>query len=366
MKKFFKFLLWSFVILVILLVGALITLKIMFPMEKIKAQVQEQVKNKLNREIDFKEVSLSLKGLSISDFAISEKSTFKDGTFISAEYAQAKVDFKALLHKQIKIENIGLEKITVNIVKDKDGKFNFDDLISSQTETSSVQQNKEEKESSVIDISAQQIYTKEAAINYSDEGTQTKFSLDNLNIQIDNFDLNKDFSVLITCLSKINMPALILDPVLFKVESNINLSSLDMAKAKAEIKDFSITYDKSSLNFTGLIADFSNPQINLSGTLSGIDNNLVKHFTQEEVTPFSVPLINIILSAKLNLEDSAVNISQAKASVGNSFIKTRAQVDFSKADTIFSGDTDLSVSLDEVSSVAKETLDAFNLKASPV
>lgn len=361
MKKIFKFLFISFIILVVLLAGVLLTLKIMFPMEKIKAQLQEQVKNKLNREIDFKDVSLSLKGLRIADFALSEKSTFKDGTFISAEYAQAKVDLKALLHKQIKIDNIGLEKITVNIIKDKDGKFNFDDLLSAKTQETSAAP-KEQSESSLLDISAKQIYTKDAIINYVDEGTQTKFSLNNLNIQIDNFDLSKDFSILITCLTKINMPSLVLDPILFKIESKINLATLDMQKAKAEITDFSINYDKSALNFTGLIDDFSNPQINLSGTISGIDNNLIKHFTYDEVTPFSVPLINMILSAKLDLGNNTVNISQAKASVGNSFIKTRAQVDFSKADTVVSADTDLSVSLDEVSSIAKETLDAFNLK----
>lgn len=361
MKKIFKFLFVTFIILGILLVGALLTLKIMFPMEKIKAQVQEQVKSKLNREIDFKNISLSLKGLTVTDFALSEKSTFKDGTFVSADYALAEVDFKALLHKQIKIENIGLEKITVNIIKYKDGKFNFDDLIATQSQEPSAEP-KVQSESSLIDISAKQIYTKDALINYTDEGNQTKFSLNNLNIRIDNFDLNKDFSVLITCLSKVNMPNLVLDPVLFKIESKINLASLDMPKAKAEISNFSINYDKSALIFTGLVDDFSNPQINLSGTLSGIDNNLVKHFTQDEVTPFSVPLINMILSAKLNLENSTANISQAKASIGNSFIKTRSQIDFSKANTAFSADTDLSVSLDEVSSIAKETLDAFNLK----
>lgn len=361
MKKIFKFLLISFITLVVLLVGALLTLKIMFPMEKIKAQLQEQVKNKLNREIDFKDISFSLKGLSISDFALSEKNTFKDGTFIFAEYALAEVDLKSLLHKQIKIDNIGLEKITVNVIKGKDGEFNFDDLLSAKTQET-VATPKEQSESSLLDISAKQIYIKDAVINYNDEETQTKFSLNNLNIQIDKFDLNKEFSLLITCLTKINMPALVLDPVLFKIESKINLAALDMQKAKAEITDFSINYDKSALNFTGLIDDFSNPQINLSGTLNGIDDNLIKHFTQDEVTPFSVPLINMILSAKLDLENNTANISQAKASVGNSFIKTRGQVDFSKADTVFSADTDLSVSLDEVSSIAKETLESLNLK----
>ena len=360
MKKIFKFFLILFIIFAILILGAIIALKIMFPMEKIKAQLQEQVKSKINREIDFKDVSLSLKGISITDFALSEKTTFKDGTFISAQKASAQVDLKALLHKQIKIDTIGLENLTINIIKYKDGKFNFDDLISKEQTTQSSET--KQAESSLIDISAKQVYTKDAVINFNDETAEMKFSINNLNIQVDNFDYNDDFSVLLSCSNKIKTAAFTLDPVLFKVEAIINLAGFDMPKAQADITDFSISYEDSSLNLTGLIADFSNPQGNLTGTLSGLDDKLVKHFVQGEITPFSVPLINMILSAKVNSENNTLDISQAKASIGNSYIKTKGSVDYSKQDISFNSDTNISVSLDEVALIAKETLQAFDLK----
>lgn len=360
MKKIFKFLLILFVLFIVLCAGVLLTLKLMFPMEKIKAQLQEQVKSKLNREIDFKDFSFSFNGINIKDFALSEKTTFKDGTFISAAKAHAEIDLKALLHKQIKIETVGLENLTVNIIKDKEGKFNFDDLIS-QGQTSDLQ-SQPSKETPLIDIKAKQIYTKDSVINFTNEETSMKFSINNLNIQIDNFALNQDFPVLISCLSKIKTPAFTLDPVNFKMVSQINLSGLDLPKAKAEITDFTITYDTTALNLTGLIADFTNPQINLTGSLSGIDSKLANHFYKGEITSFSVPLINMILSAKINLEQGLADISQAKASIGNSFIKTRASVDYSKADIGFLSNTDISVSLDEIASIAKEALDSFELK----
>ena len=360
MKKIFKFLLILLIIIVILILGALIALRIMFPMEKIKAQLQEQVKSKINREIDFKDVSLSLKSITIKDFALSEKTTFKEGTFISAQKASAQVDLKALLHKQIKIDTIGLENLTINIIKYKDGKFNFDDLISEKQNTQSSEIKQEE--SSLIDISAKQVYTKDAVINFNDETAEMKFSINNLNIQVDNFDYNKDFSVLLSCSNKIKTSAFTLDPVLFKIEAIINLAGLDLPKAQANITDFSINYDTSSLNLTGLIADFSNPQGNLTGTLSGLDDKLVKHFVQGEITPFSVPLINMILSAKVNLENNTLDISQAKASIGNSYIKTKGSLDYSKQEISFNSNTNISVSLDEVALIAKETLQAFDLK----
>ncbi len=363
MKKIFKFLFISCAILAVLAIAGIIALRLLFPMEKVKEQLQLQVKNKLNREVDFKDLSLSFKGLNITDFALSEKTSFKDGIFVSAKQVKASVDLKALFHKQIKIETIGLEDFTINVIKDKESKFNFDDLLSRENQPASVDSPTQVAEDQqMFEISAKQLYTKNATINFSDEAEDTNFSVGNLDIQIDNFALDKEFSILISCLSKIKTSTLNLDPVLFKIDGLINLASLDLPKAKAEIKDFSIVYKNSSLNLKGLIDDFTNPQVNLTGNLKGIDDTLIKRFTKSEMSPFSIPVINMILSAKVNLEKSLADISQAKISIGNSFIKTRGSVDYSKQDIVFSSNTDMAISLDEISSIAKETLAEFNLK----
>lgn len=362
MKKIFKILLIIFIAFVVLLCGGLLTLKIMFPMSKIKAQLQEQVKANFNREIDFKDFSLSFTSLSLKDFALSEKTTFKDGTFFSAKKAYAKIDLKALLHKQIKIETIGLENLTINIIKYKDGKFNFDDLVNNSQTTQEEVKTPVKEDSSVIDISAKQIYTKDALINFNDEEAQLKFSINNLNIEINDFDMKQDFSVIISCLTKLNMPSLVLDPVLFTLNSKVNLADMDMPKAKAEIESFKVIYEKTELSLNGLIADFSNPQINLAGTLSGIDNKLVQKFTSGPITAFALPVANIVLSAKVNVEKNTTDISQAKISIANSYIKTRASLDYSKPEFAFTSNTNMALSLDELSSIAKEALSAFALK----
>lgn len=362
MKKIFKFLLAGFVIFIVLILGALFALKIMFPIQKIKAQLQAQVKDKLNREIDFKDISFSFQGLTISEFALSEKTTFKEGTFIAARKAEAKINLKALLHKQIKIETIGLNGFTINIIKDKEGKFNFDDLLSGQEVNQKQNKETSPQKAQMLEISAKQIYTKEATINFTDETNAMHFSINNLDIQIDNFDLKQDFSVLISCLSKIEMGDLNLNPVLFKMQTHVNLAQLELPKAKAEIDSFSISYNETSLALTGLVADFENPQINLTGSLKGIDNNLIQSLTKTPMTPFAVPPINMILSAKFDLQKSTAELSQIKASIGNSFIKTRGSLDFSKPELAFSSKTELLLLLDEIASIAKETLAAFELK----
>ena len=235
MKKIFKILSIIFVSLVVLFALALFALKLMFPIEKVKAQVQEQVKNKLDREVRFKDFSLSFRGVNITDFALSEKTTFKDGTFIEAKQAHASIDLKALLHKQIKIESIGLNGLTLNIIKDKEGKFNFDDLLSGEEQTT-LNDTPNEQTGQVLQISAKQLYTKEATINFKDEATDTNFSVNNLNIQIDDFDLSKEFSIIISCLSKIKMAALTLDPVLFKCRQKLIWPRLIYKKPKLKLR----------------------------------------------------------------------------------------------------------------------------------
>ena len=103
MKKLIKILAALAAVFVVLVAGALITLKIMFPFSKLKTMAQEYVAQNYNREIDFKDVSFNLIGVTVEDFKFSEEGGFKEGDFVSAETAVVKVEFAPLLKKQIKI-----------------------------------------------------------------------------------------------------------------------------------------------------------------------------------------------------------------------------------------------------------------------
>lgn len=124
MKKLIKILAALAAVFVVLVAGALITLKIMFPFSKLKTMAQEYVAQNYNREIDFKDVSFNLIGVTVEDFKFSEEGGFKEGDFVSAETAVVKVEFAPLFKKQIKIKTIGFDGVKINVVKLKDGKFN--------------------------------------------------------------------------------------------------------------------------------------------------------------------------------------------------------------------------------------------------
>ena len=128
MKKLLKIILVLAVLAVILLIAAVITLRIMFPPEKLKAMAQEYAQQTLHREVTFSDVSLNLIGVTLDDFAVSEPTTFDNGTFVKADKAVVKIALKPLFKKRIEISTVGLEGLDVNVSKNKDGVFNFDDL----------------------------------------------------------------------------------------------------------------------------------------------------------------------------------------------------------------------------------------------
>ena len=129
MKKLLKLCFKIALVLVILGVGAVVALRMMFPPEKLKAMALEYAKNDLQREISFDGISLNLVGVTLDNFAISENTTFKNGTFAKADKLVVKIALKPLFKKRVEIATVQLDGLDVNVIKNKNGSFNFDSLI---------------------------------------------------------------------------------------------------------------------------------------------------------------------------------------------------------------------------------------------
>ena len=123
MKKFLKLCFKIGLVLVILAAGALVALRLMFPPEKLKAMALEYAKNNLQREISFDKVSFNLIGVTLNNFALSENTTFQNGTFVRADKLVVKVALMPLLKKRVEISTVSLDGLDVNLQKNKDGSW---------------------------------------------------------------------------------------------------------------------------------------------------------------------------------------------------------------------------------------------------
>lgn len=366
MKKLIKILAVLIVIAVVLLGGAAVALKLMFPLAKLKSMAQEYVAQNYNRDIDFSAVSLNLIGVTIESFKLSEEGGFEAGNFISADSAVVKVELMPLFKKQIKISTIGFDGVEINVIKNADGKFNFDNLIPASADEVSPQPEQDQLSSAplAMDLTAKDIYIKNSDVTYKDLQNGMEFSVEDVNFTVDDFDYNNPFSFELSFNTSVNTGNIKITPVKILAKGIVNIAGMELEKASAEITDFAVEYKGFRINMTGGISNLQMPDLSLKGEISGIDSELAAEFVSGDIPSFALPVINLEAKASADLENSKAEVSKFDISLGKSYIKNTAAVDFSKPEISYAESTSLNVNLSEVSDISKELLAVFKLKGS--
>lgn len=366
MKKLLKILFALTCLTVVLLIGGFITLKLMFPPEKIRTLAQNYVKENFQREIVFNDAKITWIGLKLTDFALSENTTFDNGTFIKADHLEANLKILPLLSKKIEISDILIDGLTVSVIKNKDGSFNFDTLtpaVSENTKDQSEQNNKqtvkeEKKDESEFgfDLMAETLSVKGCNFSYQDKQTDMDFSVDNLNLEILNLDLKHPFELILSFSTDYKQQGLANISVPVKIALETDLAGLDMAKASATVKEIYASYKNVKLNISGTIKDFLNPDVDLQGKLSGITHTTFSDFLPE-MPHFKVPDILFSTKAKANLEKATADLTQARLSVKNSYISVGGKAGWGK-DVTYNLAANINLALAELTGMTN-TLDSY-------
>jgi uncharacterized protein involved in outer membrane biogenesis len=104
-------------------------LKVSFPEKRIKWLASNLSRAYLYREISIGHITYQLPwNIYVDKFSISEEPNFKSGTFISVENVQIKPQILPLLHGKMVFGKILVSSPDINLIKWKNGKFNFEDL----------------------------------------------------------------------------------------------------------------------------------------------------------------------------------------------------------------------------------------------
>lgn len=346
-------------LLTLLAGGALFTLYKMYPPEKLKTMVQEYVAKNFQREIAFEDISFTWIGFTLHNFALSEHTTFANGTFIKANRLTAHVAVKPLLEKRIEISTIEADGLLVNLVLQKDGTFNFDTLLS-QTENSAPAQPKpnEKTNETPFVLTAQNIALTDCDFIYKNEQTGLRLEAQDINLAIHNFDLKNPFESVIsftTDISGTNQPDMVL-PVTLRLQTQ--LANLDLPAAYAQITEISARYKNVALKLEGEIKNFETPVVNISGTLSGLDNKVLSEFAPD-LPNFTLPAIHLTLNANADLEKSTAHITQAKLAVKNSFLSTSGNINWGGTTPTYTLTGKLAANLNEAVQMT-DTLNGFS------
>ncbi len=346
-KKLIKFLLFAAIVGVLLLGVGLFTLYKMYPPAKLKTMTQEYVAKNFQREIRFDDISLTWIGFSLTNVALSENTTFSDGTFIEAKKLTAHVAVKPLLQKRIEISTIEADGLNIQLIQKQDGSFNFDTLISTQDNPAPEENSTSNSSSTPLVVTAQKIALTGCDIVYKNLQTGMKLALKDLDILINNFDLANPFETEIsftTDISGAGQPDMTL-PV--SIKAQINLANLDMPSAVATISQATARYKTVLFSLQGDVKSFKSPQVDLTGSLAGINNKVLNELAPD-LPNFTLPTINLTLQAAADLDKSTAQINLAKLAVKNSALTAGGNLGWAGPTPTYSLSGALTANLNEI------------------
>ena len=347
MKKLFKLLVKIAVVCVILLAAGLIALRIMFPPEKLKAMAVDYAKNNLQREISFDKISFNVIGVTLDNFALSENTTFQNGTFVKADKLVVKLALMPLLKKRVEISTVSVDGLDVNVIKNKDGSFNFDTLIpSSDGENTPAETAQEDNSGLAFVLLADRIVLNNCNFTYKDLQTGMDASVNKLQVEIREFDLDNPFDVKIKFTTEYSAARLNMT-VPVSISLRTFLANLNMPEAYVTVNDISASYKTVKLQLKGGVKNFEAPQAELTGTLSGISNATVAEILPD-LPHFSLPVINMAVKASADLEKSTAVISLIKLSVMDSALSASGVAGWASATPTYSVKADLSTDLGQI------------------
>ncbi|XTP68677.1 AsmA protein [Parelusimicrobium proximum] len=351
------------VICLVLFIGATIAFKVMFPPEKIQQIAGSYAKEYLDREISFDSVSLALIGIKLNNFAISENATFDKGTFAKADKLIVKVSLLPLLKRQIDISTIGLDGFEVDIIKGKDGKFNFDSILEKFSSEDTAAQAEEATEETAskdqeIPLVISKFYIKDSSVKYTDLQENMSASVTELSAEAENINFDEAFNFNTSFHVKYDGSGMSVDiPV--RIKTVVNLAKMNLDNATFTLNYLSAKIKDAEFTAKGGVKNFNAPEVAIEGALKGLNNKSVDTIVPD-LPKFALPDVNFNVSAFADLNKSTFDVKDISVSMKNTKMQVKGIGSWLK-DVIYSMSATLSTDLSDVNSIAPETLKEFNV-----
>ncbi len=199
MSKFIKYALYTIAGIIVLVLMVAGYFAVTFNPNDYKDEIIKLVKDKKERTLHIDgDIKLSFWpkiGANLGKVSISEHQS--ETEFASVNSVKVALAVMPLLKKELVVDTVYVDGAKANVIKHKDGSFNFDDLVS-----------KDEEESQDIKFDVQGINVTNSQVAYHDESTGGNYSISSFNMKsghvalAEPVDLETDFKI------SANQPAL--------------------------------------------------------------------------------------------------------------------------------------------------------------
>lgn len=254
----------------VLLAGlaAPLLLKSLLPPEKIRALVVDGAQKRLGRQVKLGAVSLGvLSGLTLQDLSISEKPDFAAGTFASTRAFRLKVRLAPLLRKQVVVDTIEAEGLSLSVLKGADGAFNFSDLAGAKGSTAAAPSAPAAPAGGEVELAIRTLRLADASLLYK-EGAAREVSVALSEARVSGFALAGPFSAQVSGRASGKWDGRPFDGTA-SFAGRLDLGGRDPRKLWVEAKSLEAASKGWTVKASGRVLDLTKPDVDVKLSASG-------------------------------------------------------------------------------------------------
>lgn len=305
-----RFLLYAAGAAALILLAADLSLRWLLPTDSVQEKISSLIASKINGEVQIKRVTAGLTGINAEGISLSLP---EGGDIASIESLSLKVMPLKLIRGEIDFNRIFIDGVKVNIIRDKNGKFNFDGLFADAAGNTSDGEENSESFSFIKDLRVKRFQIRNAEVSYLDESAGISASLNNLFLDVYDFSFAAPFRVSVNAEVSYNGGGVKAEALPFGFTLYPDLNLLKLEEASSDIRLLVVEHGSATLQASGVVKNFINPQVRLKIKGTGVSDKILSGFA--DTPEFTIGDIDINLDASYNTEAGKllVNIFNVKA-----------------------------------------------------
>jgi AsmA protein len=319
-------------IVVAVLIVLIVAIPFLINVNNYRPQIESSLSTALGRTVKVGNLSLSIFSGSVQadQLSIADDPKFSNTPFVQAKSLKVGVELMPLIFsKQLNITNLGIEHPEINLLRDRDGKWNFSSIGNQSAQTATPA---DKSSSSPANVSVAKLDVTDGTITLgSTTGKHQPVVYNKVDIAVRNFSFTSAFPLTASAqlpgggslkLNGTAGPINATDTTLTPVQAKVTLAKLDLAQSALVDPTLGIT---GSADFDGNLA--SDGQVaKAAGTLKATSLKLVP-----KGSPAGVP-VKVVFAIEHDLKNETGKIPQADVTIGKALAKITGTYDM-KGDT---------------------------------
>lgn len=292
LRRIAKILLIVLIIVFLTLLFTDLALRFFVPLDGVRNKLLALGHQYTSREMKAERIEASLFGVYVKGFKMAAGPEGIDaGTFLQADELVIRFSVFDLLCGHYIIKAVTVNGLQVEVVREKDGSFNFDTIQPLNT------QDAPPADASVSADPPPDLRITHLTVNHSNLVFRDLVSVSELEVKELYFSV-KDFSFWKPFRLSANTTLRFIQGNGFVVTAPIgisltpNLQNLDLQKASSEINLFTIRHEGGVFNFKGLVENFTNPSVKLTADITFLSDKILYGLVPD-VPEFVIPHIHL-------------------------------------------------------------------------